>query len=78
MSAVQILLYGQPTSNYEQRQWLLTFNDLYVDEDNKRQLSLFSLYWLRYVNGLLAPYGLSLVTRPLADNAAIFSWEYVE
>ena len=79
VSPVKILLYEQPIPNYEQRQWLLTFNDLYVDaEDNKRKLSLFSLHWLRYVNVLLAPYGLSLVTRPLADNTAIFSWEYLE
>ena len=79
VSPVKILLYEQPIPNYEQRQWLLTFNDLYVDaEDNKRKLSLFSLHWLRYVNVLLAPYGLSIVKRPLADNTAIFSWEYLE
>ena len=58
---------------------MITFNDLYVNaEDKKRKLSLFSLHWLRYVDVLLAPYGLSLVTRPLADNTAIFSWEYLE
>ena len=55
VSPVKILLYGQPIPNYEQRQWLLTFNDLYVHaEDNKRKLSLISLHWLRYVNVLLA------------------------
>ena len=45
VSPVKIILYEQPIPNYEQRQWLLTFNDLYVDAEENKQ-AFFTVFIL--------------------------------